>query len=125
MLQGVFVRVHIKEEGGWGSERQGTVFIRAHTFYIRRGVCVFVFVCLKRHRHLYLRIYMCLGLTPNLSASLTQSTGGTPSHCATVSFTRDYCARLRVSVRPSVRPFTPPPPLYLPTTTRQPSQTSH
>lgn len=47
VLQGVFVRVHIKEEelgSRWERERRGmctaSVFIPAHTFYIRHGVCI-------------------------------------------------------------------------------------
>lgn len=97
VLQGVFVRVHIKEEelgSRWERERgevcvpRLSLFLR--TLFIFGMESAFCFVFFKVCHHLYLRIYMCLGLTPNLSARLTQSAGGTLSRCATVSFTRDY-----------------------------------
>lgn len=111
VLQGVFVRVHIKEEGRWESERRDVctapVFIRAHTFYIRHGACVLVVFpapasCLPAYLH------VSRSDTQFICELDTIYRRDTISLCHRVLHTRllrpfgHITARL--SIRPSVRP---------------------
>lgn len=105
VLQGMFVRVHIKEEGRWGSERQGVctapVFIHAHTFYIRRGVCVLVFfshavistcvsTCVSVWHPIYLWVWYNLPEGHRLIVP----------PCPSSAITEAFCAHIRPSVPP-------------------------
>lgn len=127
VLQGLFVRVHRKEEevgSRWRSERRGvckTILHALFIFSVESAFCVFFCIFQSPPSSLPAYLHVSRSDSQFICEVDTIYWRDAVSLCHRVLHTR----LLSTSVRPFVRPSVRSPPLYLPTTTHQPSQTSH